>query len=716
MTASDLQDACNQYDNDIIETQTADKLETEHRKDNLILLAYVILLILSVLTVWAFKHRRVKYIHSSGLAIIYGLIAGSIIRFGLNPEVYSSATYNLKAPSSKFSCNELIPPQKMVLRINVSDIFPKNATEDRLLYYLYSFERSTKSLNISDNTADFRPEIFFNILLPPIIFTAGYSMKKRHFFRNIGAICTYAFMGTAIAAFSIASFCFGLTRMIPAISSKLSFVDCVLFGSMISATDPVTVLAIFNELNVDSDLYALVFGESIFNDAVAIALTHAVENYNKIGSLGISAVMPTIGSFCTMFTGSLAIGVFTGLITSLLTKFTDIKAHPLLETSLFVLMSYSTFLLAEGIGYTGIVSVLFCGIIQGHYTYNNLSKPSKVWTKDFFELLNFLSENFIFAYLGVATFTFRDHYWRIDFIFIAILGCVLARAIQIYSLSFLVNGIRHLQAYGCRKAPLTTATQPRFSPERSPKEMGTYSQWVDETSFHDKPETVDFPENNVCIPLSHQHMLLFAGLRGAMAFSLAARNASTYMRQMFFSTTLVIVMISVLICGSLVSPVMQWLKIRVGFEQSSEDDSDYDPAAIATKRTEQERHYRERNGCWRMWSSFDSRYLKPFLTNSVPTLVDTLPGCCKRIGLLLTTEEQRQLAETAMHHDLEHRDIENAGYSNEESMVSSTTISNPRQERESSLLLDDLTLYHINDQQVLVNVRKATFQNQNPSS
>lgn len=128
-----------------------------------------------------------------------------------------------------------------------------------------------------------------------------------------------------------------------------------------------------------------------------------------------------------------------GCLTAILTKFTRLRDFPLLESVLFVLMSYSTFLMAEATNLSGIVSVLFCGICQAHYTFNNLSPDSRLATKSLFELLNFLSENFIFSYIGVSMFTFEHHRWELDFIVFAFIGIFVGRALNIYVLAGLLN-------------------------------------------------------------------------------------------------------------------------------------------------------------------------------------------------------------------------------------------------------------------------------------
>jgi len=90
------------------------------------------------------------------------------------------------------------------------------------------------------------------------------------FFKNIGAIHAYAFGGTFIAIFFSFMFLY-LTGMM-GISYEFTMKEAWAFGSLISATDPVAVLAIFKEMDADENLYAVVFGESIFNDAIGIVM------------------------------------------------------------------------------------------------------------------------------------------------------------------------------------------------------------------------------------------------------------------------------------------------------------------------------------------------------------------------------------------------------------------------------------------------------------
>uniref|UniRef100_A0A671RRN8 Sodium/hydrogen exchanger n=1 Tax=Sinocyclocheilus anshuiensis TaxID=1608454 RepID=A0A671RRN8_9TELE len=557
-------------DGGIEELATEKEAEESHRQDSVNLLTFILLLTLTILTIWLFKHRRVRFLHETGLAMIYGLLVGVILRYGI-----PSTSYHNKTPPS---CTLQAGPVSTVL-LNVSGKFFEYTLKGEInLREIHSVEQNDMLRKLT-----FDPEVFFNILLPPIIFHAGYSLKKRHFFRNLGSIITYAFLGTAISCFIIGNLMYGVVKMMQVLgqlTDKFYYTDCLFFGAIISATDPVTVLAIFNELHADGDLYALLFGESVMNDAVAIVLSSSIVAYQPTGAnthtFDASAFFKSVGIFLGIFSGSFAMGAVTGVVTALISLL-HLHCFPLLETALFFLMSWSTFLLAEACGFTGVVAVLFCGITQAHYTCNNLSEESTKRTKQLFEVLHFLAENFIFSYMGLALFTFQKHVFSPIFIFGAFIAIFIGRALNIYPLSFLINlGRRH-------------------------KIRGNF-----------------------------QHMMMFAGLRGAMAFALAIRDTATYARQMMFTTTLLIVFFTVWVCGGGTTPMLSWLHIRVGVDP----DQDLQPCGDRQSKTKQESAW-----LFRLWYTFDHNYLKPILTHSGPPLTSTLPACCGPLARCLTSPQ-----------------------------------------------------------------------------
>ena len=100
-------------------------------------------------------------------------------------------------------------------------------------------------------------------------------MKRKYFFRNLGTILTFAIIGTSLSALLIGSLMYGAVQMMPS-KNSFTFLDTLYFGALISPTDPLTILAIFSDKHVDVNLYALVCGESVLNDAVAIVLSGLV--------------------------------------------------------------------------------------------------------------------------------------------------------------------------------------------------------------------------------------------------------------------------------------------------------------------------------------------------------------------------------------------------------------------------------------------------------
>jgi solute carrier family 9 (sodium/hydrogen exchanger), member 6/7 len=206
------------------------------------------------------------------------------------------------------------------------------------------------------NLVIFNDQIFFNLLLPPIILASGYELHQANFFRNIGSILTFAFAGTFISAIVLGLILWVYTR-IPIDGFQMTFVDAISVGATLSATDPVTILAIFNTYKVDPKLYTVIFGESILNDAVAIVLFETAQRYKSddgtAGNLSFLNLLEGIGYFLAVFFGSLVIGVIVGIGTALALKYTYVRRYPKIESCLIVLIAYASYFFSNGLHMSG---------------------------------------------------------------------------------------------------------------------------------------------------------------------------------------------------------------------------------------------------------------------------------------------------------------------------------------------------------------------------
>ena len=176
----------------------------------------------------------------------------------------------------------------------------------------------------------------------------------------MGTILTFAFAGTFISAVVLGVLIFLWTRVIPLDDTNISFVQAFQVGATLSATDPVTILAIFNAYKVDPKLYTVIFGESILNDAIAIVLFETAQKYvpsnlpdAKNESLTIISLFEAIGLFLFVFLGSMLIGVVIGIATTLGLKFTSVRRFPKTESCLVILVAYASYFFAAGINMSG---------------------------------------------------------------------------------------------------------------------------------------------------------------------------------------------------------------------------------------------------------------------------------------------------------------------------------------------------------------------------
>ncbi|MCJ1476881.1 monovalent cation:H+ antiporter, CPA1 (nhx1) [Lambiella insularis] len=391
------------------------------------------------------------------------------------------------------------------------------------------------------SVVSFDYQFFFNLLLPPIILASGYELHQANFFRNIGTILTFAFAGTFISAIVLGVILWLWTR-IPLDGFSISFVEAFSVGATLSATDPVTILAIFNAYKVDPKLYTVIFGESILNDAIAIVLFETAQKYvhnpedgTPAKSLTIISLLEAIGIFLLVFFGSLLIGVAVGIMTTLGLKFTLVRRYPKIESCLIILIAYASYFFAAGVGMSGIVALLFCGITLKHYAYYNMSRRTQLTTKYIFQVLAQLTENFIFIYLGLTLFTDSALVFKPLFILITVFGICVARYVAVFPLSRLINWIIRFRA-GRRGTDV-----------------------VDE------------------LPHSYQVMLFWAGLRGAVGVALAAGlQGKEDNVKALQATVLVVVVLTVIIFGGTTARMLEIMGIQTGVVDEVDSDDEFD--------------------------------------------------------------------------------------------------------------------------------------------
>ena len=129
------------------------------------------------------------------------------------------------------------------------------------------------------DSIEFTESTFFVFILPPIIFAAGYNMKKTNFINNFGYIFLFGFFGTIISFIVLTTMIVWLSNLLP-LELQFTVKECLLLASILCATDTVAALSIVKEKSFPT-LNSILFGEGVVNDAVSILLFRAVEDMIK---------------------------------------------------------------------------------------------------------------------------------------------------------------------------------------------------------------------------------------------------------------------------------------------------------------------------------------------------------------------------------------------------------------------------------------------------
>lgn len=217
----------------------------------------------------------------------------------------------------------------------------------------------------------FRPEFFYFFLLPPIILESGYSLDRQAFLTNLVPILIFAIFGTLVAMFVIAEgvyyMDFGFVG-----PPDLRFGYAWLLGCILSAVDPVATLSILggSRFAADETLFAIVFGESILNDAVAIVL------YKTAESIFMGQSKVKYPSAATLLLECFNVTVISVLVATVIVTIAQLafrassglKRFPEYELGLILLSSYFSFSLGEYLNGSGILTLFLIGVFLGHWS------------------------------------------------------------------------------------------------------------------------------------------------------------------------------------------------------------------------------------------------------------------------------------------------------------------------------------------------------------
>src|SRR3954470_20414124 len=334
--------------------------------------------------------------------------------------------------------------------------------------------------------------LIFNVLLPPLVFEAALQLEWKRFRDELPLTLTLAFAGVAIAAAVVAT---GMHY-----AAGWSWIGAALFGVLIAATDPVSVIAAFREMNCVPRVSMVVESESLLNDGVA-AVGFAVLSAIAAGASATAASV--VPEFLWTLGGGVAIGLgVSGVILLIVGRTND----PLVEITLTTIAAYASFLLAEGLHASGIISALAAGLVVGNFGWGGaLSEEGKTRVLHAWEYFAFLANSLVFILIGLNTASLP--LLQLGSVGAIAIGLVLlGRAISIYPLGALFGATR----------------------------------WK--------------------LPASYQHTLFWGGLRGALALALALAVPPTVPeRAAIVVVAFVVVGFSILVQGL----TMPWLIKRL---------------------------------------------------------------------------------------------------------------------------------------------------------
>lgn len=274
--------------------------------------------------------------------------------------------------------------------------------------------------NSIDYWINMHPHNFLLIFLPPLIYQSSFLIDYHIFSKTIYLIITLGFIGVITSCLFTAGFIYG-------IDNDFQNTYSLMLGSILSATDPIAVIAILNELRLSHKLSILIEGESLLNDGITIIIFNVIMDI----LLKSPTVESTIGNIFRLLFGGLIIGCLLTLIKMYILK--KIYNNVFAETTITFVFCYLIYYLAEftKLHTSGILALVVSGLCMAAYGNTRISPNSKQTLKDFWNLLSSSSNMIIFTLSGIIITT------KISFSEISYIHWII-----LFSLYFYINIVR----------------------------------------------------------------------------------------------------------------------------------------------------------------------------------------------------------------------------------------------------------------------------------
>jgi len=282
---------------------------------------------------------------------------------------------------------------------------------------------------------NFSPEIIFYVFLPTLIFESAYHIKFRQFRGVLREVVTLASLGLLVSALLVAAVCHYVLQFPWSVS--------LLFGALISATDPVAVLSIFKELKVPKKLVTIVDGESLINDGTALVAFQFLLKFVLLG--GAVALSPMMLGKEVLYLGqSIILGLIVGtgfgvLFATAIARSSDRGV----QLTLSVVLAHITFLVAEGLlGVSGILATLAAGLVMGNWGRRKLAPATNDAFVEIWNFLGFISNALVFLLLGLklGEIEWKAHLFAVVVASVAVL--LMARPVSVL-ISFGLTNLTH---------------------------------------------------------------------------------------------------------------------------------------------------------------------------------------------------------------------------------------------------------------------------------